>query len=218
VGRATWVRRAGGVRPSRNRDLQGHYLSFGEREEIALGRAGGESIRPMSRPLGRSASAISRELVRNSDGNGIYRATVAHPLAYEWAGRPKPAKLVTNMVLRARVELDLEKNLSRRPMIGATMMAAMKAAATAREAGMGSQVTDQVMTAARFVLAALSGFVIAVIVILNLHILVGLEDGYASSPADVFEWSSLLAVGDIALLVAGPVLGIFAISRLHRHG
>ncbi len=108
--------------------------------------------------------------------------------------------------------------LSSRPKIGATMMAAMKVAATAQEAGMGSQVAHQVITAVRFVLAALSGFVIAVVVILNLHILVGLEDGYAASPADVFEWSSLLAVVDIALLVSGPALGIFAISRFHRQG
>ncbi|MEJ7741672.1 MAG: IS30 family transposase [Nocardioidaceae bacterium] len=107
-----WVRQAGGVRPRRGRGLQGRYLSFGEREEIALGRAGGESIRPISRRLGRSPSTISRELARNSDGKGTYRATTAHPLAYERAGRPKPAKLVTNVVLRARVELDLEKKYS----------------------------------------------------------------------------------------------------------
>src|SRR5665811_1563521 len=107
-----WVRQAGGVRPRRGRYLQGRYLSFGEREEIALGRAGGESIRSISRRLGRSPSTISRELARNSDGRGAYRATIAHPLAYERASRPKAAKLVTNVVLRARVELDLEKRYS----------------------------------------------------------------------------------------------------------
>jgi len=47
-----WVRQAGGVRPRRGRDLQGRYLSFGEREEVALGRAGRESIRSISRRLG----------------------------------------------------------------------------------------------------------------------------------------------------------------------
>ncbi|MEJ7743031.1 MAG: helix-turn-helix domain-containing protein [Nocardioidaceae bacterium] len=110
---SAWVRQAGGVRPrNRGRGLQGRYLSFGEREEIALGRASGESIRSISRRLGRSPSTISRELARNSDGKGTYRATTAHPLAYERAGRPKPAKLVTNVVLRARVELDLEKKYS----------------------------------------------------------------------------------------------------------
>jgi len=107
-----WVRQAGGVRPRRGRDLQGRYLSFSEREEIALGRAGGESIRSIAGRLGRSASTISRELVRNSDAAGAYRATTAHPLAYERASRPKPARLVTNLALRARVERDLEKKYS----------------------------------------------------------------------------------------------------------
>ena len=32
---------AGGVRPRRGRDLQGRYLSFAEREEIAVGDRGG---------------------------------------------------------------------------------------------------------------------------------------------------------------------------------
>ena len=78
---------------------------------------------------------------------------------------------------------------------------------------MGSQARHTVMRMALSVLAALGGFVVAVIVILNLHIFVGLKDGYAASPADVFEWSVLLGVVDIALLVAGPVLGIVAASR-----
>jgi len=77
---------------------------------------------------------------------------------------------------------------------------------------MRSQARHTVMTTALSVLASLGGFVVAVIVILNLHILVGLEDGYAG-PADVIEWSVLPGVVDIALLVAGPVLGIVAASR-----
>jgi len=105
-----WVRQAGGVRPRRGRSLQGRYLSFGEREEIALGRAGGESVRSISRRLGRSPSTISRELARNSDGRDAYRATTAHPLAYERASRPKSAKLVTNMALRTRVEQDWRRS------------------------------------------------------------------------------------------------------------
>lgn len=81
---------------------------------------------------------------------------------------------------------------------------------------MRSQARHTVVTMALSVVAALVGFVVAVIIILNLHILVGLEDGYAASPADVFEWSVLLGAVDIALLVAGPVLGIVVASRLRR--
>ena len=42
---ARWMAAAGGVRPRRGRDLQGRYLSFAEREEIALSSARGESMR-----------------------------------------------------------------------------------------------------------------------------------------------------------------------------
>ena len=107
-----WLRQAGGVRPRRGRDLQGRYLSFAEREEIALGRAAGESMRTIAARLGRSPSTISRELSRNADPGGRYRASSAHVLAYERASRPKPAKLVTNLVLRERVQADLTKRYS----------------------------------------------------------------------------------------------------------
>ena len=107
-----WLREAGGVRPRRGRDLKGRCLSFSEREEIALGRAGGEKIRAIAVRLGRSPSTISRELDRNTVGAGGYRAMTAHALAYERASRPKPAKLATNLVLRAKVEQDLTRRYS----------------------------------------------------------------------------------------------------------
>ena len=108
----SWLRQAGGVRPRRGRDMQGRYLSFTEREEIALGRAAGESMRAIAARLDRSPSTISRELARNADRAGRYRASSAHVLAYERASRPKPAKLVTNQVLRERVQADLCKRYS----------------------------------------------------------------------------------------------------------
>jgi hypothetical protein len=49
-----WIVAAGGVRPRRGRHLVGRYLSFGEREEIALGRARGESLRTIAARLGRA--------------------------------------------------------------------------------------------------------------------------------------------------------------------
>jgi transposase, IS30 family len=64
------------------------------------------------RALGRAPSTISRELSRNTDGQGRYRATSAHALAYQRASRPKPAKLAVNHELRAKVEADLAKKYS----------------------------------------------------------------------------------------------------------
>ncbi len=107
-----WLRQAGGVRPRRGRNLQGRYLSFAEREEIALARAAGESIRQVAARLGRSPSTISRELARNADRTGRYRAGSAHVLAHQRASRPKPAKLVTNQVLRQRFQTELTKRYS----------------------------------------------------------------------------------------------------------
>jgi transposase, IS30 family len=107
-----WVAACGGVRPRRGRDLKGRCLSFAEREEIALGRARGETIRVIARRLGRSPSTVSRELRRNADRDGGYRATTAHARAFERASRPKPAKLATNVRLRAIVQDDLRRRFS----------------------------------------------------------------------------------------------------------
>jgi IS30 family transposase len=107
-----WVIANGGVRPRRGRNLQGRYLSFSEREEIALARAAGDSMRGIAKRLGRCPSTISRELSRNAERPGRYRATSAHAAAWERAARPKPAKLATNVVLRGEVEEDLEKKYS----------------------------------------------------------------------------------------------------------
>jgi IS30 family transposase len=83
-----------------------------QREEIALGRARGDSIRAIAAIIGRSPSTVSRELRRNADGLGRYRATSAHALAYHRASRPKPTKLLTNLRLRSMVEADLAKKYS----------------------------------------------------------------------------------------------------------
>ena len=109
---ARWLFEVGGVRPRRGRGLKGRCLTLAQREEIALGRARGESIRQIARQLGRSPSTVSRELRRNTDGLGRYRATTAHALAYQRASRPKPVKLVDNQVLRGIVEADLAKKYS----------------------------------------------------------------------------------------------------------
>jgi IS30 family transposase len=106
-----WFRQAGGMPPSMSRPsakpLSGRYLSFAEREEIALLRAQSCSMQEVARRLGRAASTISRELRRNAatrSGGLEYRATTAQWHAERAARRPKPAKLALNAALRTYVE------------------------------------------------------------------------------------------------------------------
>jgi hypothetical protein len=113
-----WMAASGGIRPRRGRNLAGRYLSLAEREEIALGRARGESIRDIAGRLHRSPSTVSRELRRNADQQGRYRATSAHARAYTRAARPKPAKLASNVALGERVERDLNNRYSPEQVVG----------------------------------------------------------------------------------------------------
>ena len=72
----------------------GRYLSFAEREEIALLRVQGCGVRAAARRLGRAASTISRELRRNvatRSGGLDYRAATTQWHADRSARRPKPA-------------------------------------------------------------------------------------------------------------------------------
>jgi len=76
--------------------LSGRYLSFVEREEIALLRASGSGVHAIARRLHRAPSTISRELRRNAATRGgylDYRALAAQWHADRRARRPKPAKL-----------------------------------------------------------------------------------------------------------------------------
>jgi len=87
--------------------LSGRYLSFAEREEIAILRACGCGVRGIARSLGRSPSTISRELRRNAatrSGALEYRATTAQWHADLRAKRPKTAKLGANSHLRGYVQ------------------------------------------------------------------------------------------------------------------
>jgi IS30 family transposase len=102
-----WFRDGGGMPSVTQVPLSGRYLSFTEREEIALSRAGGCGVRETARMLGRSASTISRELRRNAatrSGGLEYRATTAQWHADRRGRRPKAAKLVVNAELRRYVQ------------------------------------------------------------------------------------------------------------------
>ena len=91
-----WFRECGGMSPLKHGSRSRRYLTFVEREEIAILRARGRGVREVARRLGRSPSTISRELRRNAatrGGNLEYRATTAQWHAERRAKRPKPAKL-----------------------------------------------------------------------------------------------------------------------------
>jgi transposase len=75
-----WFREGGGMPSVALGPPSGRYLSFAEREEIAVLRARGDGVREVARQLGRSPSTISRELRRNAatrSGGLEYRATTA---------------------------------------------------------------------------------------------------------------------------------------------
>ena len=98
---------AGGMAPIGLGPCSGRYLSFAEREELALLHAQGLAVREIARRMGRSPSTMSRELRRNATTRGgvlRYRATVAQWKADRVASRPKTATLAQNARLRAYVQ------------------------------------------------------------------------------------------------------------------
>jgi len=98
------------MRPSSVVTASRRYLSFEEREEIALLRAQKVGIRDIASRIGRSPSTVSRELRRNAATRGgklEYRASTAQWHADRSARRPKPAKLVTDPRLREYVQKRL---------------------------------------------------------------------------------------------------------------
>ena len=109
-----WFRSSGGMPPTHLAPSApvpaGRYLSFGEREEIAIELAKGTAIRAIARKLARSPSTVSREVRRNAatrGGNLDYRAIAAQWHADRAARRPRPGKLASNPALRAYVERHL---------------------------------------------------------------------------------------------------------------
>lgn len=111
-----WFHNAGGMPPFDLAPLSGRYLSFHEREEIALLKAQGAGVRRIADAIGREPSTISRELRRNAATRGSkpeYRASVAQWKAELTAKRPKPAKLAANPALRDYVQARLSGQIRR---------------------------------------------------------------------------------------------------------
>jgi IS30 family transposase len=111
-----WFRQAGGMPPIMLAPLSGRYLSFAEREEIAILRAQELGVREIARRVGRSPSTISRELRRNASTRShavAYRAATAQWHAERRASRPKVSKLAANDALREYVQDRLGGTIAR---------------------------------------------------------------------------------------------------------
>jgi IS30 family transposase len=111
-----WFREGGGMPTVTLAPLSGRYVSFAEREEIALLRAQRLGVREIARRVGRSPSTISRELRRNAgtrSGSLTYRASTAQWHADRRARRPKPAKLAVDDRLREYVQERLSGQVRR---------------------------------------------------------------------------------------------------------
>ncbi|MGZ4393241.1 MAG: IS30 family transposase, partial [Gaiellaceae bacterium] len=111
-----WFRDGGGMPPISLAPLSGRYLSFAEREEIALLHAQRVGVRGIARRLGRSPSTVSRELRRNASTRShsiAYRATTAQWHAERRASRPKVSRLAANDALRTYVQDRLAGAIAR---------------------------------------------------------------------------------------------------------
>jgi DNA-binding CsgD family transcriptional regulator len=111
-----WFRHCGGMPPICLAEPSGRYLSFEEREEIALLRAQQVGVREIARRIGRNPGTISRELRRNAatrSGKQEYRALVAQWKAQQAAKRPKSARLATNDRLHEYVQQRLAGKVRR---------------------------------------------------------------------------------------------------------
>jgi IS30 family transposase len=105
-----WYREAGGVSPVDLSEPSRRYLNLAEREEIAVLHGQRLSRRAIAARLGRSASTVSREIVRNSPtGHGprAYRGVLAQLKTDKRARRPKVSKLAGDERLRNYVQAKL---------------------------------------------------------------------------------------------------------------
>jgi transposase-like protein len=98
-----WFRERGGMPSIQLTPRSGRYLSFAEREDIALLSGRGLGVRAIARALGRTASTISRELWRNAATRGgqlDYRASIAQWKAERQSRRPTSRSLAPASRLR----------------------------------------------------------------------------------------------------------------------
>jgi IS30 family transposase len=111
-----WFRERGGMPTFLLAPVTGRYLSFEERERIALAKARGAGVREIARTLRRAPSTVSRELRRNAAPRGgklDYRASVAQWKAELMARRPRTATLAANPRLHDYVQQRLSGQVRR---------------------------------------------------------------------------------------------------------
>ncbi|WP_406416556.1 IS30 family transposase [Streptomyces sp. NBC_00873] len=111
-----WFRERGGMPSIELGPVSGRYLSFAEREEIAVLKAQNTGVREIARRLGRHPSTVSRELRRNAatrSGQLAYRASIAQWKAELAARRPKPSKLACSERLHEYVQDRLAGEIRR---------------------------------------------------------------------------------------------------------
>ena len=126
-----WFRKGGGMPPLTLAPVSGRYLSFTEREEIAVLLAGGCGVREIARQLGRAPSTISRELQRNAAVrtgrprvSGLDRADACRPSrptakAGEARGQPGVAALCAGPACRGCAAARRERRGSAGRLAGA---------------------------------------------------------------------------------------------------
>jgi IS30 family transposase len=113
---ARWFRQAGGMPSVSMRPTTNRFLSFTEREEIAILVEQKLGVREIARRVHRSPSTISRELRRNASTRAYgapYRASTAQWHAERRASRPKVSKLAANDRLRDYVQDRLAGAIAR---------------------------------------------------------------------------------------------------------
>ncbi|WP_212128694.1 IS30 family transposase [Brevibacterium sp. SMBL_HHYL_HB1] len=110
-----WFRHRGGVKPPHSYGRSRRYLTFDEREDIAMYRVQGLGVRDIARRLNRDPGTISRELRRAPrnpqdvrPSRPSYLASVCQSDADRKRTRHRPGKLATNLALRREVQARLK--------------------------------------------------------------------------------------------------------------
>ena len=93
-------------------------LTVEDRIEIAAGVKAGSSLTVIAGSIGRSVSVVSREVRRNSAGQGRYRPATADRLAADRRRRPQVRRIDADPVLSVRVRADLRASRTPRQIAG----------------------------------------------------------------------------------------------------